>query len=415
MEGYSIAVIGAGPAGMMSAITAANFTSNVVLLEKNESLGKKLLISGKGRCNLTNIGSLDNFLEHFSSTGEFLRSAFNEFFNTQLLEFFEKEGLRLKIERGGRVFPINDKSSAVLAILRKELKRLNVHLLYEAGVKDLRKELLSWFIELSDSKVIKARRVILATGAASYPLTGSTGDGFKIAAKLGHTIVPLRPGLVPLETKESWVRDLAGLSLKNIRISISQADKKISSEIGEMIFTHFGVSGPLVLELSSKVIDWFSNSKQLTLKIDLKPGLTEEQLNNRLIRDFTNFGNRSLKNLLKEFLPKRLIDICVEDCGIAANKKANQISSPERDNLIKFFKGWSLTLTRPRPLSEAIITKGGVCTKEINPRTMESRLHEGLYFCGEIIDIDADTGGYNLQAAFSTGYLAGKNAAESLN
>ncbi len=412
---YSIAVIGAGPSGMMAAIIASGFKKDIVLLEKNDSSGKKLLLSGKGRCNLTNIADLDNFLEHFSSTGLFLRSGFEQFFNSELMKFFEDEGLKLKIERGGRVFPLNDKSKSILDVLKKKLKEQNVDVFNNSIVRALREETGEWFIELAGSKVIKARRVILATGGASYPLTGSTGDGFKIAQELGHKIIPLRPGLAPLETAEDWVQGLAGLSLKNIRISFSQGKKNISSEIGEMIFTHFGVSGPLVLELSSKIVDWFSDGGSVLLRIDLKPGLTEDELDNRLIRDFEDFGNKNFKNVLKELLPNKLIDVCLKITAIPAFKKANQISSRERKMLRDFLKGFSLVITKVRPLEEAIVTRGGVSTKEINPRTMESRINKGLYFCGEIIDVDADTGGYNLQAAFSTGYLAGKCAAESLN
>lgn len=399
---------------MMAAISAAGPNKDVILLEKNSSLGKKLLISGKGRCNLTNIGDLDNFLAHFSQTGAFLRSAFAQFFNEQLIAFFEEAGLKLKTERGGRVFPVNDKSSAVLSVLKNKLAALKVNLQYNSQVKDLRQNAGGWAIELANSKIIRAKKVILATGGASYPLTGSTGEGFKIAQRLKHTIIPLRPGLVPLEIKEVFYPSLSGLSLKNVRIFFLKGKKKIGSEVGEMLFTHFGASGPLILELSSKIADWFSEGGEINLRIDLKPGLTEEQLNNRLLRDFKDFGGRNFKNVLIELLPKKLIDICLRICKIAPYKKANQISSLERRRLIGFLKGFSLVVTKVRPLEEAIVTKGGVSTKEINPKTMESLINQGLYFCGEIIDVDADTGGYNLQAAFSTGFLAGKSAAESL-
>ncbi len=400
---------------MMAAIFAAGIKKSVVLLEKNSSLGKKLLISGKGRCNLTNSGDLDDFLRHFSQTGEFLRSAFAHFFNTELMKFFEEEGVKLKLERGGRIFPLSDDSKVILAALVKKLKQKNVHILFNSEVKNLSKEGRRWIIELSDRKIVKAEKVILATGGASYPLTGSTGDGFRIAQKLGHKIIPIRQGLVPLETAESWIRELAGLSLKNVRVSFSQGKKKISSEIGEMIFTHFGISGPLIMELSSKIIDWFNDGAPVVLEIDLKPGLSEEQLGKRLLRDFEEFGSRNFKNVLKELLPQKLIDICIEITGIAAFKKANQVTFQERKIIIGFLKNFCLTITKARPLAEAIITKGGVSIKEIDPKTMESHLHKGLYFCGEIIDVDADTGGYNLQAAFSTGCLAGKSVAESLN
>ncbi len=415
MQEFSIAVIGAGASGIMAAIYAANSARGVILIERNSSLGKKILISGKGRCNLTNSQDLPTFLGHFSETQEFLRSAFGEFFNTELIKFFEDAGLKLKTERGGRVFPFNDNSKSVLDVLKNKLESRDVNLLYNCRVMNIQRAGAAWLVKLSDASSLKAKRVILATGGLSYPLTGSTGDGFQIAKELGHKIIPLRPGLVPLDTKEPWVRDLSGLTLKNVEVSVLLGRKKITCGIGEMIFTHFGVSGPLILELSSKIIDWLNDAKSVTLKIDLKPGLTEEELNNRLIRDFEDFGSRCCKNVLKELLPNNLIEVCLRITGIPALKKANQVTAQERRKLMDFLKGFSLTVTKARPIEEAVITKGGVSIKEIDPKTMESRLHRGLYFCGEIIDVDADTGGYNLQAAFSTGRLAGKSAAESLN
>jgi predicted Rossmann fold flavoprotein len=370
------------------------------------------LISGKGRCNLTNFGELDDFLENFSKTGEFLRSAFAKFFNTDLIGFFEAKGLKLKTERGGRVFPQTDDANSVLKVLKNYLEENKVKIIYNKKVVNVWKD-AQFGVELSDGTLFFAKKLIIATGGKSYLLTGSTGDGFKFARNLGHTIIDLRPGLVALETKEDWVKDLQGLSLKNVRIKFSQEKKKVESEIGEMIFTHFGVSGPLVLELSGLVVGWLSG--QVRMSIDLKPGLTYEQLDARLIRDFRNQGAKNYKNVLADLLPKKLIDCFIMLSGVLDNRKANQITNVERKKILALMKNFELTITKSRPIEEAIITRGGISTKEIDPRTMQSRIIPGLYFCGEIIDVDASTGGYNLQAAFSSGYLAGEAAARSLN
>ncbi|MBL7198051.1 MAG: NAD(P)/FAD-dependent oxidoreductase [Candidatus Omnitrophica bacterium] len=463
MKNFNVVIIGAGASGLMAAVRASEFTDKVLLIEKNDSLGRKLLLSGKGRCNLTNIAQLDEFLTHFGKQGNFLRSAFAKFFNTELIQFFEQRGLKLKTERGGRVFPVSDSSESVLDILRKDIIKQGIEVYYEAKVLEVKlvnteKPFLNANIRrlhadsrglarrnnlrvsvfdsresalkntfsmvtklnrnkeiiLSNGEKIIAKKVILATGGFSYPLTGSTGDGYRIAKNLGHKIIPLGPGLVPLEVREAWIRDLAGLSLKNVRISIISGKKRLLPDIGEMLFTHFGVSGPLVLTLSSRIVDLLSENKSVRLSIDLKPGLTDGQLDSRLLRDITNKGSVFYKNLLKDLLPRKLIKVFVDLSGINPNKPANQITQQERLSTRQLLKDFRLTISRARPIKEAIITRGGVSTREINPKTMESNIANGLYFCGEIIDVDADTGGYNLQAAFSTGYLAGESAGKSL-
>jgi predicted Rossmann fold flavoprotein len=415
MQDYKILIIGAGPAGMMAGIRAAHFCGRVCLLEQNNLPGKKLLISGKGRCNLTNAGGWDDFHQAFGKNGEFLRDAFKALSNAALIAFFEKQGLGLKTERGGRVFPEDDKASSVHKVLKTNLQQKKVEIIYNTRVESITRHDDCWSIETADHRSFSAQKIILATGGASYASTGSDGYGFQLAEKLGHKIVPVRPGLVPLETKENWVKSLAGLSLEKVRISLIQGRNKWQSDIGEMLFTHFGVSGPLILEASSRIIDWFKEKEKIILSIDFKPGLTPQQLEERLLRDLKNLGSRDYKNILKELLPQKLISVFITLSGIPADKKANQITQQERTAIAKLLKDFRLIITRPRPLEEAIVTKGGVSIKEINPRTMESRLAPGLYFCGEIIDVDAATGGYNMQAAFSTGWLAGENAAQTLH
>ena len=413
MKEFNIVIIGAGASGLMATIQASKLTNRILLLEKNNSFGKKLLISGKGRCNLTNIAELEDFLTHFGRQGNFLRSAFSHFFNTELIEFFEKRGLKLKAERGGRIFPESDLSKSVLDILKKDILKQGIEIYYKAKVLEVKlnrnKE-----ITLSNGDKIIAKRIILATGGVSYPLTGSTGDGYRIAESLGHKIVPLRAGLVPLEVKEKWLRDLTGLSLRNVKVKLLLKKKVISSDIGEMIFTHFGISGPLILSLSAKVVDLLETDKAVTVSIDLKPALTDNQLDDRLLRDIKNNGSVFYKNLLKDLLPRKLIEVFISLSGINPQKAINQITQKERLKIRSLLKDFRLTIIKARPIREAIVTRGGISTREINPKTMESRLVKGVYFCGEVVDIDADTGGYNLQAAFSTGYLAAESAVKSL-
>jgi predicted Rossmann fold flavoprotein len=406
-----IVVVGGGPAGMMAAIRAGQLHQDVLLLEKNPVLGKKLLLSGKGRCNLTNTCDLDSFLKSFSKSGQFLRDAFKKLFNRDLMLFFQERGLALRVERQLRVFPETDSSGSVLGALKKELDKCGVKIIYKSVLKDIIvgdnkvKGLL-----LDGGKVIAASKVILASGGVSYGFTGSTGDGLTIARRLGHSITPLKPGLVPLEIRQHYPKLLEGLVLKNIRLIFSDGEKEIVSQIGELLFTAFGISGPLVLSLSGRISEWLSVNKHLSVTIDLKPALSKEQLDRRFQRELKAGSKVNIKNVLKSLLPKRMIEVFLDIAGIAADRKANQITQEERRKLVELFKGWRLNITKTRPIEEAMVTRGGVSLKEINPRTMESRLIKGLYFAGEIIDVDADTGGFNLQAAFSTGYLAGESA-----
>lgn len=412
MEVKRIVVVGGGPAGMMAAIRASQIQQDVTLIEKNPILGKKLLLSGKGRCNLTNLCDLESFLKRFSKNGEFLRDAFKKFFNQDLINFFKERGLNLKVERQLRVFPVTDKSDSILEVLKKELLKNKVKILYKTCLKDI-------FIQdrkikglgLADGKFIPTDRIILACGGLSYGFTGSTGEGLDIAKKFGHSINPLRPSLVPLETRQKYPKILEGLALKNIRLKFSDGQRQIVSEIGELLFTDFGISGPLVLSLSGKVIEWLNEGKHVYVEVDLKPALSKEQLNSRLLREFKLNPKRTIKNAFKSLLPQRLINVFVDIANINPAKLVSQMTKPERENLISLLKGLHLDITKSRPLEEAMVTRGGISLKDINPRTMESRLIKGLYFAGEMIDADADTGGFNLQAAFSTGYLAGDSAA----
>ena len=404
---YDLAVVGAGPAGIMAAIRAGQLKKNVVLIERNNSIGKKILISGRGRCNLTNIASLDAFIEKFGRQGNFLRSAFFTFFNHDLIDFFKDRGLELKSERQGRVFPVTDKARSVVDVLTACLRENKVDVRYNSRVKGVEKKDGGFCLDFESQPPVVAKSVILATGGASFKVTGSTGDGFRVAERLGHTIIPLKPGLVPLKTKESWVKELQGLSLRNIRITFRATRKKIVSDVGELMFTHFGVSGPLVLDLSGRVMLLLGDNPEVILEIDLKPGLERAQLEKRLLREFSGQGNTQLKNILKSLLPQRLIKVFSDQLKIDPQKKGNQVTLEERRSIIDLCKGLSLTITGALPIDKAMVTGGGVSTKEIDPRTMQSRIVPGLYFAGEMIDGFAASGGYNLQQAFSTGYLAG--------
>jgi hypothetical protein len=410
-----IIVIGAGPAGMMAAVRASQLCQDVAIIEKNGSAGKKLLLSGKGRCNLTNACGLDDFLKRFYGNGQFLRDAFSIFFNKDLMGFFEKRGLGLKVERQLRVFPESDRSLSVLKVLLKELENNKVRLIYDARVKDIAVEeghVTGAF--LADKSFIPAERVVLATGGLSYSFTGSTGDGIRIAKNSGHRIIPCRPGLVALEVSKGDSPLPEGLTLKNVKIRFSDARKALDSEIGELLFTDFGISGPLVLSLSGLVVDMLEGGKKVSAHIDLKPALSEEQLHNRLLREIKSNPRKNAGNLLKSLLPASLIGVFLERIRLKTDKKSNQITAEERQRIVFSLKNFNLDIKYSRPIEEAMITRGGVSLKDIDPRTMQSRLVEGLYFCGEMIDVAADTGGFNLQAAFSTGYLAGESAAKSL-
>lgn len=410
---YDIAVVGAGPAGVMAAIRAGRANKAVALIERNNIIGRKILLSGKGRCNVTNIASLSDFIARFGRQGEFLRTAFSKFFNQELIDFFKAKGLELKTERQGRVFPVTDKAISIIEVLKRYLRESKAACLYNKQVIDVKKDNGLFRLFLNTKEEIAARKVILASGGASFRATGSTGDGFVIAKKLGHSIAALMPGLVPLRAKESWVKELQGLTLKNIRFTLRAEKKKIVSNTGELLFTHFGVSGPLPLDLSAEALDLLKGKKEIRMDIDLKPGLSPEQLENKLVREFRLAGSKNARNIMKEILPLRFIKVFLNLAAIDSSKQANQITQAERRKIIDLLKSFSLHITGSLPIEEAMVTCGGVSTKEINPRTMESRIVPGLYFAGEIIDASAPSGGYNLQQAFSTGYLAGENAAIS--
>ncbi len=412
-----VIVIGGGPAGMIAGITAKQNGHDVILLEKNKSLGKKLLITGKGRCNITSSLNIQDFIKNVPTNGKFLYSSFNKFTNQDIISFLEKNGLKVKEERGNRIFPATDKAQDVLDCFEKELKRLNVKIFYQSRVTDIIKDENNNVIGvITENGEIKADKVILATGGKSYPLTGSTGDGYEIAKKLGHKIIPIKPSLVPMETYENNLKlSLQGLSLKNVKINIVDISKNktIYEDFGEMLFTHFGVSGPIILSSSAhlvryKNIEELLNKKQIKLFIDLKPALTEEKLDLRILRDFEEFKNKNFKNSLDKLLPKKLIKVIIELSNINPEKQVNSITKQERQNLVKLLKKFELTIKGFRKIDEAIITSGGIDTKQINPKTMESKIVKGLYFAGEIIDVDAYTGGFNLQIAYSTGKCAGE-------
>ena len=404
-----IGIIGAGAAGLIAAGRAASLGNHVMVFEKNKKAGKKLLITGKGRCNITNNCSLEELMKNIPGNGRFLYSAFNKFNNHDIMNFFESVNVPVKTERGNRVFPVSDKSLDVVNSLVNYARSQGAKFLYEAPVKEIVCDENSVKgILLQNNDYYELDSVILATGGISYPMTGSTGDGYKLGEKLGHTVTDLKPSLVPLEVREGWASRLQGLTLKNVGLTaFDNKNNKVYYEQGEMLFTHFGVSGPMILSASRHVMDCgFTGSYFL---IDLKPALDEDTLDQRLQRDFTRYSRKHFENSLSDLLPKSLIPVIVELSGISPDKPVHQITKSERKNLVKLLKGLKLTVTKPRPVSEAIVTAGGISTKEINPSTMESKLVKGLFFAGEIIDVDAYTGGFNLTIAFSTGYVAGSN------
>jgi len=415
-----VVVIGAGPAGMMAAGRAAECGAEVVLLEKTNSLGNKLLITGKDRCNFTNSNELDIFIRKFGNKGNFLYPAFYNFFNEDLVNFFETLGVRSKIERGGRIFPVSDSAEDIQKALLKYIKNTGVQVITGNKVKDVikrngrvcgvRTEKGIEFRESNKKSSLPPFSVILCTGGMSYPGTGSTGDGYRIAQKLGHTIVPLRPALVPLETKEEWPKKLSGLSLENIRAIARASGRKIAEEFGDMLFTHFGVSGPVILSMS-KIICRALERGNVIISIDLKPALSFEKLDLRIQRDFQKYSNKIFSNCLNDLLPKSLIPVIVKLSCIPEGKPVHSITRQERLNLVKLLKELSIEIVRTRPIAEAIVTSGGISLEEVDNHTMESKIVKGLYFAGEILDLDGPTGGYNLQMAFSTGRLAGESAA----
>ena len=417
-----VVVVGGGPAGMLAAISAAKYKDEVILLEKMNACGKKLLITGKGRCNITSSLKMADFIQNIPGNGKFLYSAFNNFTNEDIIDLLKKHGVEVKKERGNRIFPLSDNSKDVLEALIKELIFLKVKIILNSQVievcqknnkitKVVYKDLIT-----NKHEEIHTQKVILATGGMSYPTTGSTGEGYKIAQDLGHKIVKVEPSLVPLLIKEDNIcKNLQGLSLRNIKIKVIniQNQKTIYEDFGEMLFTHFGVSGPVILSASAHIrreknLDTLLKENKILLQIDLKPALTEEKLHNRIIKDFEKFKNKKFKNSLDELLPKKMIPVIIENSKIDEEKAVNEIKKVERIKLIDMLKKFTLTINGFRNIKEALITAGGISVSEIKPNTMESKIIKGLYFAGEIIDVDAYTGGFNLQIAYSTGYTAGK-------
>lgn len=402
-----VIVIGGGAAGAVAAIFAARNGHRVELFEKNEKIGKKLFITGKGRCNVTNAGDMDALFDAVKSNPKFLYSAFYSFTNEQAMDFFEELGVRLKVERGNRVFPKSDHSSDIIHALKHELEQLGVEIHFCTEVKDVLVEHEKFIgIVLKNGKKVSGDACVVATGGISYASTGSTGDGYRFAEKTGHKVTELYPSLVPMEVKEWYAKELQGLSLRNVRGTILDGKKKLYDEFGEMLFTHYGVSGPIIISASS-VVGKKLQDKELTLQIDLKPALSREQLDQRVLRDFEENKNKQFKNAVDKLFPAKLKPIMIELSGISPEKKVNEISKEERLYFVDLIKNFKMTLTGLRSYNEAIITKGGVSVKDIDPGTMESKKISGLYFAGEVLDLDALTGGFNLQIAWSTGYLAG--------
>lgn len=400
-----VIVIGAGPAGMMAAITAAK-EHDVILLDSNDKVGKKLFITGKGRCNVTNSKNISDFFDFIPGNPQFLYSSLYTYTNENTISFFQNQGIGLKVERGGRVFPESDKSSDIIKALSKALAEARVTVKLNSRVTDVlfnNGEIKS--IEINNSEILSGDYYIIATGGASYPLTGSKGDGQRLAKKMGHEIIELKPSLVPIELNEPWVKELMGLSLKNISLSIYEGKRQVYNEQGEIIFTHFGISGPLVLSGSR----FINSCKDNIAYVDLKPALSLSDLDKRVQKDFKKYINKDFKNSLDDLLPKKLIPIIIKLSEIDENKKVNEITKLERGNLVKVLKHFKMKVSKLRPLEEAIVTSGGISTLEIDPSTMKSKIIKNLSFAGEVIDVDAFTGGYNVQIALSTGFLAGSS------
>ncbi|MBU2044988.1 MAG: NAD(P)/FAD-dependent oxidoreductase [Candidatus Omnitrophica bacterium] len=412
MEIYDIAVVGGGPAGMMAAITASTLKQKVILIERNRSLGKKMHLCGGGRCNFTNSSGLDTFIEAFGKQGLFLRTAFKQFSNRDLIKFFKAHGVFFKEEANGRIFPKKGNAHLIVRTLEKCLVQGQVKLSYDSRLKNLAKLKDCFRLDIAASRIF-AKKVILATGGISYKETGSTGDGFIIAERVGHRITFLKPGLVPLKVVEPWVRQLSGVAVSNVVVTFSPEipdGKKLKSEPGEIIFTHFGVSGPLILDLSSRVVSFLRPGKNISLFIDFKPELNQEELKKLLVRKFSGSKNKQLKNVLTGFIPQKLTLPFLNQAKIAVNHKVSQLSRRDFHQLVIYLKAFPLTVSATLPIDQAMVTDGGILTKEINPQTMESKVLAGLYLAGEIIEGSGISGGYNLQQAFSTGYLAAKGA-----
>jgi hypothetical protein len=431
-----VIIVGGGAAGLMAAGRAGEMGAKVLLLEKTGSIGKKILVSGKTRCNLTNSAELKDFLTMYGINGRFLYGAFHRFFRPELLDFFTRQGLTTKVERGGRIFPVSDDAHDVVRVFKKYLAVGKVRIKLNTQVTAIKFQDNYIYLIQTQNGTYRSSAVIMATGGASWPETGSTGDGYKISRQLGHSIVKLKPALVPLVVREQKLAEsMQGVSLRNVRAtafqgeasaidasltphcSYGRGEKKsprppvIESRFGEMLFTHFGLGGPIILLMSLAVVEALENGP-VSVLINLKPALTAEQLRKRLQRDLDKSGKRKITGIIKEYLPAKMINPFIEITGISTEKQAHQIIAPERERIVELLKALRFNIKAPLPLEKAIVTAGGVSLDEINPQTMASRKVPGLYFCGEVMDIDADTGGYNLQAAFSTGYVAGENAAK---
>lgn len=403
-----VLVVGGGAAGMFAAIAAAYNGNEVHLFEKNEKLGKKLFITGKGRCNITNASDMDTLFRSVVTNSKFLYSSFAGYTNQDVIDFFERIGVHTKVERGNRVFPVSDHSSDVISGLTRELHNLGVEIHLHTEVKRIVGKEQFEYLELKNGTKVKGDACIVATGGFSYQTTGSTGDGYRFAKELGHQVTEILPALVPLVIKEEWVKELQGLSLRNVQATVYDGKKKLYDDFGEMLFTHYGVSGPLMLSASSYIAKKVKE-KELKLVIDLKPALTFEQLDQRILRDFDENINKQFKNAIQKLFPSKLIPVILAVGEIDPDKKVNLITKEERQNFVRLIKGFTMTINGLRDFNEAIITKGGIKVKEINPATMESKLVQGLYFAGEVLDLDALTGGFNLQIAWSTGYAAGSS------
>jgi len=405
-----VIVIGGGASGLMAAGRAAEEGSRVLLLEKMGRVGIKLAITGQGRCNLTNSGDLPTFIENFHHNGKFLYNAFSRFFNQDLISFFQSRGVPVLEERGRRIFPASNRAQDIVRVLRDYAHSHGVKILIHSPAREILQSKGEIEGVRTEKEIFKAPGVILATGGASYSQTGSSGDGYAIASKLGHHLEPIRPALVPIEIDDPSLRSLQGLTLKNVRAAFFSGDRKIGEEFGEMLFTHFGVSGPIILTLSGNVVEALPKGK-VDLRIDLKPALSPEQVENRLIREFQEQPRQQIQSLLGRLLPKSLVPLILKRTEVSPEKKGGEILIAERRKIQKVLKDWRLPVRGARPLEEAIVTAGGIAVKEIHPATLESKIVKGLHFCGEVIDVDGKTGGYNLQAAFSTGWVAGEAVA----
>ena len=408
-----IIILGAGPAGLMAGISAAKEGKSVIIIEHMNDVAKKLLITGKGRCNITNSCDIADFIKNIPGNGKFLYSAFKSFGNEKLINFFNENNLETKVERGGRVFPTSDRAIDVKNTLLNIFKKLNGSIKLNTSVKSIIVENESVKGVRTDTDTFLCQKVIVATGGASYPKTGSDGSGFYLAKNTGHNIVDILPALVPLESDFLYLNELQGLSLKNVSVSLLANEKTVKKEFGEMLFTHFGVSGPVILTMSNLASFHLKNQEKVEIVIDFKPALTYEALDKRICRDFEKFSRKQIKNSFDALMPKSLIPVIIKLAEFDENKFTHQITREERKKILNLLKSFHITITKTRPLAEAIVTSGGVNTKEVDPKTMKSKLVEGLYFAGEVLDIDGYTGGFNLQAAFSTGYVAGFNAAKS--